>query len=160
MGQVDDRFMNNDEKLAEILAAVRRIETKLNERPAPQAAAPAKASSTTPHIADDAELDSQYGDPEVRKDPPRWKGASYVSRPFSECPADYLDMLASFRDWQADKDSEKGTEDGDKYAKYGRKDAARARGWAQRNRKQALEDRKAIARTTSAPADDTDDLVM
>lgn len=85
-------------------------------------------------VAPASDLDSQYGNPVVRKDPKRWSGASYAGCHFSECPPEYLESLADFKDWQADRDEEKGTEDGIKYARYGRKDAARARGWAERLR--------------------------
>lgn len=85
-------------------------------------------------VADDAELDSKYGNPDVRKDPPRWKGASQVGKRFSDCPPEFLDEFASFCDWKAGKDDEKNTDDGRKYAGYARKDAARARGWAARIR--------------------------
>jgi hypothetical protein len=87
-------------------------------------------------IAPDSDLDSQWGDPEVRKDSPQWikmGGASYVGRKFSECPSDYLEALASFFDWKAGKDEAEGTPEKLKYAGYARKDAARARGHAKRN---------------------------
>jgi hypothetical protein len=88
-------------------------------------------------IAPDSDLDSQWGDPEVRKDSPQWLkmgGESYVGRRFSECPPDYLEALASFFDWKAGKDEAEGTPEKLKYAGYARKDAARARGWAKRDR--------------------------
>jgi hypothetical protein len=98
---------------------------------------PASSGSASGAVAPDSDLDSQWGDPVVRKDPKRWLesgGASFVGVPFSQCPPDYLDALASLADWKAGKDDEKGTEEGAKYAKYARKDAARARGWAARIR--------------------------
>ncbi len=88
-------------------------------------------------VADDGDLDSQFGNPTVRKDPTLWirgGGASYEGKPFSECPSDYLLSLASFFDWQAGKDEAEGTPEKLKYAGYARKDAARARGWAKRDR--------------------------
>ncbi len=47
-------------------------------------------------VAPASELDSQYGDPEVRKDPSTkyWDGPSYVGQKFSRCSADYLDAMA------------------------------------------------------------------
>lgn len=98
---------------------------------------PASSGAASGAVAPDSDLDSQWGDPVVRKDPKRWlenAGASYVGLPFSQCPPDYLDAAASLFDWKAGKDDEKGTEEAAKYAKYARKDAARARGWAARIR--------------------------
>lgn len=70
------------------------------------------------------------GDFIVRKDPPRWEGPSYVGHRLSDCPPDYLETWASFRDWQASRDAARGTAEGDRKAAHARKDAARARGWA------------------------------
>lgn len=84
--------------------------------------------------APDSDLDGQWGDPTIRKDPPRWQGQSYAGMPYSEAPADYLDTLAGFLDWAAGKAEEKNelTSNGKPRADYLRKDAARARGWALR----------------------------
>lgn len=86
-------------------------------------------------IAPDSDLDSEWGNPEVRKDPPRWKGDSHAGSRMSECPADYLRSLAGLYDWQADQDEKSNRVDGKgrPTAPYRRKDAARARGWAKRN---------------------------
>lgn len=84
-------------------------------------------------IADDRELDSQYGNPEVRFDPKRWTGASYKGRKYSECPSDFLETLASFLDWSAGKDEASGDPELVKKAGYRRRDSSRARGWARRN---------------------------
>lgn len=89
-------------------------------------------------VASDGELDSQYGNPVVRKDPKRWAGASYVTATYSQCPSDYLAVLADFLDFKADKDAEKPEppkhRNGKFYYEFNRKDAALARGWAARNR--------------------------
>lgn len=111
-----------------------------------QASAPSAASA--PNIAPDHDLDGQWGDPEVRKDSPQWiklGGESYVGRKFSECPADYLEALASFFDWKAGKDEADGSPEKLKYAGYSRKDAGRARGWAKRNRENPPKPRTEIA---------------
>lgn len=84
-------------------------------------------------VADARELDSQYGDPPVFKDPSKWQGPSYEGVPYSKCPSDYLMMLAGLLDWMADKDAGSDIEKKRKAAGYKRKDAARARGWARRN---------------------------
>lgn len=86
------------------------------------------ASGNGPAIASDRDLDGPHGDPEVRFDPRDWTGASMKGRRFSECPADFLDVLADVLDSFAS------TETDPKKAGYKRKDAARARGWMARIR--------------------------
>lgn len=77
----------------------------------------------------DALLAGPYGDPEVKaKDPRDWSGDSMKGRRFSECPPEYLDLLAKRYDYFAS------TEEDAKKAGYNRKDGQRARGWAQRLR--------------------------
>jgi hypothetical protein len=87
-------------------------------------------------IADDRDLDGPHGDPSVKKDPPRWSGQSFAGYHLSECPPDFLECFASFKDWQADKDDESDKRDakGRSVSTFSRKDAARARGWAKRLR--------------------------
>lgn len=116
-------------RLAAAEARIARLESAAYT-PKPAAVAPAEKA-----IASDDDLDSQWGSPDVRKDPPRWKGPSYAGQPMSMCPPDYLETLASFFDWQAMKDDEAGKVDakGRPTATWKRKDAARARGWAKRN---------------------------
>lgn len=106
----------------DVIARLERIEKAM--KPGARAAGGA--------VATDDDLDGQWGDPEVRKDPPRWKGDSFKGKKYSDCPIEFLDALAGFLDWQAGKDDEKGTDDGKKYANYARKDAGRARGWIAR----------------------------
>lgn len=87
-------------------------------------------SPNTPQVVD---IDGKYGNPTVRRDPPKWTGESYKDHPYSECPPDYLRQLAGFLTWQADKDEQKvDDEKAVKYAGYKRTDAARARAWADR----------------------------
>ena len=124
--------------LAEIKADLKRIESKIEGVRATSHSAPAAGGAVAP----DFELDSQYGDPAVRKSPPRWSGDSFDGKPFSQCSAEFLDVLAEFKDWQAGADERKApslTEEERekklKYARYGRSDAARARGWAARIRR-------------------------
>lgn len=87
-------------------------------------------------IADDRDLDSQYGNPVLKFMPRDWTGASFKDRPFSECPADLLEMVANTLDYFAEQSEQKGetTSSGKAVAPYKRKDAARARGWAKRVR--------------------------
>lgn len=121
--------------LEAIAAMEQRIMAKLDGRIKDQIAERAGL------LATDADLDGQWGNPEVKKNPPRWQGDSCVGRRLSECPPEFLDELAAFSDWKAGKDEEAAPalaeEDAAKkrkYAGYARKDAARARGWAARLR--------------------------
>ena len=91
-------------------------------------------------IATDRDLDGQYGDEIVKRDPKRWDGPSFANRRMSECSPEFLDCLAEFAEWAAERDDEKARGGGPdsekcvKYARYGRTRAARARGWARRLR--------------------------
>jgi hypothetical protein len=87
-------------------------------------------------IASDAELDSRFGNPRVRFDPRGWPGPSYKGRLMSECPPDYLELLAESFDYfaeRAEQNNERTTK-GKPIADFNRADAARARGWARRLR--------------------------
>lgn len=111
-----------------ILAELR----KLNASSAKSGGSPVAA------VASDADLDGQYGDPEVKKDPPRWGGKPYGGRGlhYSQTEPAFLEVLASFKDWSASKDDELGAVDakGRPKSHWSRKDASLARGWAARLR--------------------------
>ena len=96
---------------------------------------PPAGQGAVPRTASDADLDSQYGDPEVRSKSPRdWSGPSMQGRRFSECPPEYLDLVANRLDYFAGQnDGEPGPEAAKK-ARWNRLDASRARGWAARIR--------------------------
>lgn len=88
-----------------------------------------------PEIASDKDLDSKYGDPEIRFDPKDWTGDSCKGLRMSECPAEFLDMIAETFDYFARKaEDEHEHYNGKPTAPLKRKDAARARGWARRVR--------------------------
>lgn len=94
----------------------------------------AAQSAPGPAVAADSDLDGRYGDPEVKaKDPRDWTGEPMQGRRFSECPAEYLEMVAERLDYFAEKNAT-GTEEEQKKARYQKLDAARARGWAKRVR--------------------------
>ena len=116
---------------AEILAALKRIEAKLDavlaKRQQEERSRPAKA---TENVASDQDLDSQYGDPKCRFMPRDWNGDNFKGATASQCPAELCDMMANTLEYFADK---KASEDPTK-AGYDRKDAARFRGWAVRKR--------------------------
>lgn len=97
----------------------------------------AQRRATAPKpIASDRELDGRYGNPQVKFNPRDWSGPSCKGRRMSECPADFLDVLASTFDWFAEQADQKGelTDKGKKVSEFKRADAARARGWAKRIR--------------------------
>jgi hypothetical protein len=112
----------------QILQVLARIEAKLDQLLA-QPAAPVTGQS----VADDADLDSQWGDEEV-KDPPRWKGASHSGKRMSGCTPEFLDVYADFKDWCASRDEKINDPKKQKNAGYDRRRAAKARGWARRIR--------------------------
>lgn len=109
--------------------------------------------------ATDEELDGRNGDPTVRKDPARWAGDSYAGSRYSDCPSDYLRVLAEALDYFAAKDEKlaepRKHRNGTPWHVYNRKDARLARGWARRN---AGEQRDAPApRTDTAERSDPND---
>jgi hypothetical protein len=136
--------MSPEQYNAQILAALLQLQRDVAEIKAAVAggarsngAAPgARGNGGGGGVADDRDLDSEYGNFSIKRDPPRWNGQSYVGYKLSETEPEYLDVLASFKDWQADKDEEQGKKDakGRPTAPMNRKDAARARGWAARLR--------------------------
>lgn len=121
-------------QLAKLTAATEAIATMFMDATKTKPASEPRRDGSWGGTASERELDSQYGNPDVRKDPPRWEGESYKGSPYSQCSPEYLDSLAGFLEWQAGKDEEKGDEKSRKYAGYKLKDAARARGWAKRLR--------------------------
>jgi hypothetical protein len=81
--------------------------------------------------ASDADLDDpRYGNPPVKFMPRDWTGGDLTGKAMSECPPEFLDVLAERFAWSAANPKE-GKE---KYAEYDRKNAARARSWARRLR--------------------------
>jgi hypothetical protein len=101
----------------------------------------ASPSSSTPvlasgGIADERDLDSQWGNEEVRVNPRDWGGESMKGRRMSECTPQFLDMLADTLDYFARKNAASNalTTSGKPKADFDRKAAARARGWARRLR--------------------------
>ncbi len=126
-----DRIEHRVDSLAEHPAELRR---------GPDAPAPAtgldRSADGPPEgaVADGRDLDGPYGNPEIRRDPPRWTGPSFVGRRFSEASPDFLDALAGFYDWKA-RESDKRDErvkGGALKSRFIRLDAARARGWRKR----------------------------
>lgn len=91
----------------------------------------------------DAVCNGPNGDPIVKaRDPRDWTGPPQTGKRFSECPPEYLDMLADRYDYFVDKarqavadahdDAE--LQKAEKDGKYAKLDAQRARAWAARLR--------------------------
>jgi len=121
-----DEFTTLIRRVDELAAAVKRIESRL-----------AGMNAGGGEVASDRDLDGPHGNQAVRKDPKRWnveRDGSYVGCKWSECPPEYLETLAGFKDWQAQQDDKKGDEDSKRKASFSRLDAKRMRGWAQRLR--------------------------
>lgn len=147
-----------DPSPAEVLAAVSVLRAHLDylERnaramdPTLPASPPRSvaAASALPEPAGDTDLDGQYGDPAVFKDPPRWSGPSFAGAKFSDCPPDYLRTLADFLMWRARKCDEEGktTKSGQPQSAFLARDAARALGWARRG------ESKSTPRRPAAPS--------
>ena len=111
-----------------------------------------------PTAASDEELDGEYGDPKVKHNPRAWDGDDCRGRQLSQCPPDFLDLFAQYKDWGADKDDAEGKVD-DKNrpsSYYGRKDARLARGWARRLREGYEGAGADGTEPAEAPADDDD----
>lgn len=93
-----------------------------------------KPDATAGGTASDRDLDGPYGDPEVKaRDPRDWTGPTMKGRRFSECPPEYLDMVAERLDYFSLTNKGE-TEEDQKKLKFNKLDAARARGWAKRLR--------------------------
>ena len=87
-------------------------------------------------IASDRDLDSKYGDPIVTFNPRDWSGDSFKGCNLSQCPAEFLDLLAETYAYFAQKNEEAGavTDKGKPKAEFDRRSEGRARGWAKRVR--------------------------
>jgi hypothetical protein len=133
----------------DVIAALRSIDASLKTlvqlsqaragaaRPATSPATSAPATRPAPAVAPDTDLDGEYGNPVIKaKDPRDWSGPTMNGRRLSECPAEYLDLLAARYDYFADQQelSNEQTTSGKPRAPYTRREAARARGWARRLR--------------------------
>jgi hypothetical protein len=103
------------------------------------AALTGRSASCGGEIADDDELDSDHGDPKVRKTPPAkyWKGEPFAGKSLSRLTLAQLDAYGKYKDacaYAAEKNPDPEKPKQAKYIEYDRRDAARARGWARRIR--------------------------
>lgn len=95
-----------------------------------------RQATATKTVASDRDLDGKYGNPQVKFNPRDWTGPSFKGRTLSECPPEFLELLAQTFDYFAEQAEQKNerANNGKPVADYKRADAARARGWALRNK--------------------------
>jgi hypothetical protein len=119
-----------------MLTIEERVEALERRLSAMEAKAVVAAKPSGPVTADDTDLDSEWGNFEIRKDPARWKGKSYVGKRLSETEPQYLECMADFKTWLAGRQDDAGEVDknGKPKSYWAKKDAARALGWAERLR--------------------------
>ena len=152
---------------SEILDVLKRLEAKIDGMWADveaiklaRSSAPTAPAASKQAPLNDAFLDAnEWADKTIQKDPPRWNGGSYVGRRYSQCPPDYLEVLAGYLDWKAAnprKDDAGNVLTNNKGRPWHEVDAFEAqivRAWARRNaaRGPAM---AAPAAAYEAPADD------
>jgi len=96
---------------------------------------PRQAQPEPPRVASDFDLDGKFGDPEVRAKSPRdWTGPTMAGKHFSECPPEYLDLVAERLEYFAGQNDLDPSQEMKDKARWNRLDASRARGWAARIR--------------------------
>ena len=96
-------------RVAKLEAMVAQLLSE-NRTASPLAVAPVEAG----------DLDSEWGNFAIKRDPPRWKGQSFVGQRLSQTTPEYLEVLASFCLWKAGRDEQEGTPEKLKYARYER----------------------------------------
>lgn len=112
---------------------VRRLEAKvesLSSRRSAPADQPERGDTGDRQPIDlgNVTITGEHGDPIVKMNNSRWKGASCKDKHFSACPPDFLASYAQFLDWCADNPMA-GKE---QYSRFNAMDAQRARLWAKK----------------------------
>ena len=69
-----------------------------------QQKAEAAASTPVATVASDIDLDSKWGDEEIKFDPRDWTGDSCKNKRMSQCPPAFLDIFAETADYFAGED--------------------------------------------------------
>jgi hypothetical protein len=119
--------MTSFEELA--LISLKSIDETLKDLLALSKSKRAATPKPTDDVALHVDLDSKYGDPLIKaKSPKDWTGPDMTGRHMSECPPDYLDLVATRLDYFAGKEADPTKKH------YNELDAARARAWAARLR--------------------------
>ena len=77
---------------------VTKLETLMLAMLASKAAPPAETDTLDPKF-----LREPWADKTIKKDPPKWKGVSYVGKLYSQASAAWLLDNASFLEWKASK---------------------------------------------------------
>jgi hypothetical protein len=115
--------MSNDPRVL-VLDEMRK-QTALLERIAAALSGGASATASAPRV----DLDGAHGNPPIKaKDPRDWSGPPMTGKRFSECPPEYLDLLAERYEFFANDPTKA------EKRRFNELDAARARGWAARLR--------------------------
>jgi len=85
----------------------------------------------------DSMLDKSWADKAITKDPKSYKGRSQVGRRYSLAPADWLESMAGFFEWKAQKGREENPprlrNDGKPWHESDMFEAKLLRAWARRN---------------------------
>ena len=110
------------------------------------------AASGSTEALDDHQLDKDWADKIVKKDPKRWDGPTQVGNRYSLCPPEWHDAQASLLAWKAQKEREetppKLRDNGKPWSESTEFEAKLSRAWAKRLR-------ASPTKTTAAPiADD------
>jgi len=124
-----DVTVEDEKTVAALLRLILDEMKKLNAAASRRAAATNGAT-----VASDYDLDSQYGDEQVKFSPRDWTGADIKGLPMSNCPPEALDLLANAFDFFAKKNEGKMTDKGKPKSDFDKRSASRARGWAIRLR--------------------------
>ena len=132
--------MSTETLLTEIRDGIQELVALLKGKPHILAPGVKPTVAWTAHektIASDADLDHQYGDPQILTAPRDWTGPFTPGQRMSESHPDMLELVAERCDYFAQKnDREKAmNERGFPKSKSDRAKAAKARGWAARIRK-------------------------
>lgn len=105
------------------IASVQKVLNAFEKAPNLRETVPGKHNkASSSKEANVSELDSEHGDPVVKRDPALYKDESFVGKKFSECSPKYLRALADFFEWKGEKFNNE----------WAKKDAKFARGWARR----------------------------
>lgn len=88
--------------IADLQLRVAKLESA-KATPAPSGGYPPAQAG---EVADDKLLAFEWANMQIRKDPPRWAGPSYVGQRMTDCTAEYLLSYAGFHEWKAQKGRE------------------------------------------------------
>src|SRR5438270_4513380 len=103
--EIEERLDRIEKKLDQLMAMMR---AGGGARPA---SATPPANGGAPVVITEADLDGQWGNPEVRFSPKRWTGPDNKGKRFSDCEPEFLDMLADAYEWFAQRDDEQAAVD-------------------------------------------------